>query len=173
MPVVSQAAFQERLDQVPVTSFAPGETVMAEGSTTGRLLVLRSGAVEVVKEGVTIARVSSPGAVLGEIAVLLDQPHSAEVRALQACEFHVADAATMLAGDPAVALHVAAVLARRLDLANRALVDIKRQLLAGESRRAIGRMVDQVGEMLHTADASLVYAGYPFDPLDAEASLPR
>jgi CRP-like cAMP-binding protein len=168
MALVSQDAFRQRLEQVPVVSYQPGETVIAEGSATGRLLVLRSGSVEVVKEGVPIARVSSPGAVLGEIAVLLDQAHSADVRTLEPSEFHVADARTMLASDPAVALHVAAILARRLDAANRALVEIKRQLLAGEPRRAIGRMVEQVQEMLHHTDASLAYAGYPFDPFAPE-----
>jgi hypothetical protein len=41
---------------------------------TGGLLFLKSGAVEVIKDGVQIASVSAPGAVFGE----LDQPHTAE-----------------------------------------------------------------------------------------------
>jgi CRP-like cAMP-binding protein len=45
---------------------------------TGGLLFLKSGAVEVIKDGVQIASVSAPGAVFGELAVLLDQPHTAE-----------------------------------------------------------------------------------------------
>jgi CRP-like cAMP-binding protein len=32
--------------------------------------------VEVVKDGVQIASVSAPGSVFGELAVLLDQPHT-------------------------------------------------------------------------------------------------
>jgi hypothetical protein len=43
--------------------------------------------VEVVKDGVQIANVSAPGAVLGEQAVLLDQPHCADVRTLEQSEF--------------------------------------------------------------------------------------
>jgi CRP/FNR family transcriptional regulator, cyclic AMP receptor protein len=43
------------------------------------LLFLRSGAVEVVKEGVRIANLSAPGSVFGEQATLLDQPHTADV----------------------------------------------------------------------------------------------
>jgi len=69
-------------------------------STTGRLLILKEGAVAVVKEGVEIARVTEPGAVFGELSALLDQPHTADVRALEASQFHVADAATTLRVDP-------------------------------------------------------------------------
>ena len=50
------------------------ETVLSAGSRTGKLLFLRSGAVEVVKDGVQIASVSAPGSVFGEQAVLLISP---------------------------------------------------------------------------------------------------
>jgi hypothetical protein len=50
-----------------------------------------------------------------------------------ASEFYVADAPAILAGDPTIALYVAAILARRLDAANRWLVAVKRQLQTGES----------------------------------------
>jgi CRP/FNR family cyclic AMP-dependent transcriptional regulator len=66
--------------------------VLSAASKTGRLLILKEGAVAVVKEGVEIARVAEPGAVFGELSVLLDQPHTADVRALEASQFHVADA---------------------------------------------------------------------------------
>jgi CRP/FNR family transcriptional regulator, cyclic AMP receptor protein len=128
------AAFAERLAGLSLVKCQTGETVLTAGSTTGRLLVLRSGAVEVVKDGVQIAKVSAPGSVFGELAVLLDQPHTADVRTLEQCEFHVADAPALLAGDPTVALYVAAILAQRLDGANRALIEVKRQLQAGEPR---------------------------------------
>jgi hypothetical protein len=44
-----------------------------------RLLILKEGAVAVVKEGVEIAEVAEPGAVFGGLSVLLDQPHTADV----------------------------------------------------------------------------------------------
>ena len=141
-----------------------GETVLTAGSADGRLLVLRSGAVEVVKDGVRIAEVSTPGSVFGELAALLDRSHTADVRTLEPSEFEVADA-TLLAGDSIVTLHVAAILARRLDSANRAVIELKRQLQAGESRRVIGKTVEKVQELLSSGgEASLVYAGYPYDP---------
>jgi hypothetical protein len=38
--------------------------------------------------------------VFGELSVLLDQPHTADVRALEASQFHVADAADILQSGP-------------------------------------------------------------------------
>jgi CRP/FNR family transcriptional regulator, cyclic AMP receptor protein len=159
------AAFEERLADLATVKYQAGDTVLTAGSTTGRLLVLRSGAVEVTKDGVQIANVSAPGSVFGELAVLLDQPHTADVRALEQSEFHVADAPALLAGDPTVALYVAAILAQRLDGANRALLEVKRQLQAGEPHSVIGRTVEKVEELLsYTGGANLAYAGYPYDP---------
>ena len=128
------------------------------------MLILRQGAVAVVKDGVEIAKVTEPGAVFGELSVLLDQPHTAEVRALEASQFHVADAATLLRVDPIALLYVATVLARRLDGANQALIELKRQLQVGEPPSVIGKTVEKMQGLLGASGASLVYAGYPYDP---------
>jgi len=98
--IPDMAVFQRRLATLPLATYQAGETVLSAASTTGRLLILKEGAVAVVKEGVEIARVTEPGAVFGELSVLLDQPHTADVRALEASQFHVADAATILRVDP-------------------------------------------------------------------------
>jgi CRP-like cAMP-binding protein len=129
-------------------TYHAGEDVLTAGSRTGKLLFLKSGAVEVTKDGVQIAKVSTPGAVFGELAALLDQSHTADVRTLEESEFLVADAPTLLAIDPAVALYVATILAHRLDSANRSLLDVKRQLRAGEPRSAIAKKVEKVEELL-------------------------
>jgi CRP/FNR family cyclic AMP-dependent transcriptional regulator len=157
------AGFESRLAALPVEKHPAREAVLSAGSKTGKLLFLRSGAVEVVKDGVQIARVSAPGSVFGEQAILLDQPHTADVRTLEQSEFYVADAPAMFAGDPTVALYVATILARRLDAANRSLIEVKRQLQADEPRNVIGRTVEKVEELL-SGDVSLIYAGYPYDP---------
>ena len=70
----------------------------------------------------------------GELSVLLDQPHTAHVRALETSQFLVADATTFLAQDPIAALYVATVLARRLDGANQVFIQLKSQLEAGRPR---------------------------------------
>src|SRR5437667_11364415 len=52
------AAFKKSLTSLPVSIFEPGETVLAAGSTTGQLFILRQGLVEVVRDGTQIATVS-------------------------------------------------------------------------------------------------------------------
>src|ERR1700731_2755735 len=115
--------WQSKLAALPLASYGAGETVFAEGTKTGRLLILKSGAVSVVKRGTKIAEVAEPGAVFGELSALLDQPHTADVRTLEKSEFHVADAATLLQ-DAAALLYVTMVLARRIDAANQGLLQL-------------------------------------------------
>src|SRR5262245_8899902 len=74
--IPDMAIFQRKLATLPLVTYRAGETVLSAASTTGRLLILKEGAVVVVKEGVEIARVTEPGAVFGELSVLLDQPHT-------------------------------------------------------------------------------------------------
>ena len=139
------ATLERRLAGLPVVKHGAREVVLTAGSKTGGLLFLRSGTVEVIKDGVQIASVNAPGSVFGEQAVLLDQPHTADVRTLEQSEFYVADAPAILAGDPTVALYVAAILARRLDAANRWLVAVKRHLQTGEPPSVIGKAIEQGG----------------------------
>ena len=139
---------ERRLARFPVVTHRAHDVVLTAGSKTGELLFLRSGAVAVVKDGVQIASVSAPGSVFGELAALLDQPHTADVRALEQSEFYVANAQATLAVNPTVALYVSAMLARRLDAANRSLIEVKHQLKAGEPPSVIGKAVEKVEELL-------------------------
>jgi CRP-like cAMP-binding protein len=151
MPLIPDAAtLQKHLAMLPTATYQPGEMVIAAGTTTGKLLLLRQGVVEVVREGTRIAKISESGSVLGELAVLLDRPHTADVRALERSEFNVADAATLLS-DPAATLYIAAILAARLDTANVALIEVKRQLETGKPRAAIAREIDKVTHLLSSS----------------------
>src|SRR5262249_60315694 len=115
------ATLEGRLAGLPVVKHRAREVVLTAGSKTGGLLFLRSGTVEVVKDGVQIASVNVPGSVFGEQAVLMDQPHTADVRTLVQSEFYVADAPAILAADPTVALYVTPHLAHGLAAPNRCL----------------------------------------------------
>ena len=156
------AVFQQRLAALPLATYQAGETVFAAGSKTGRLLILRKGAVAIVKEAVEIAKVAEPGAVFGELSALLDQPHTADVRTLETSQFHVADAASLLGQDPIALLYVAVVLARRLDGANQALIELKSQVQAGQPPSVIGKTVEKMEGLLGESGAGL-YAGDPYD----------
>src|SRR5262249_18486446 len=134
-----------------------------------RLLILKEGAVTVVKEGVEIAKLTEPGEVLGELSALLDQPHTAEVRALEDSQFHVASTAAPLMQDPIVLLYVASVLARRVDSANRTLIELNPQVQSGEPSSIAGKTVDRIEEVLGASGGNLVYGGYPYDPFTLNA----
>ena len=99
----------------------------------------------------------------GELSVLLDQPHTADVHALETSQFHVANATTLLTQNPVAVLYVATTLAHRLDGANQALIQLKHQLLTGEPHSVVAKTVSKMEGLLATS-ASLVYAGYPYDP---------
>lgn len=113
---------------LPLRDVAAGEVVLAEDGASGEMLVLAGGAVEVLKGDVQVAVVEEPGAFFGEMAVLLDRPHSATVRALEPSRFHVVAAPQrFLAEHPEVALGLARLLARRLHAMTTYLADIRRQ----------------------------------------------
>jgi CRP/FNR family transcriptional regulator, cyclic AMP receptor protein len=118
---------------------------MKQGSPSGRLLVLIQGKVEILRDNVRVAKASAPGAVFGEMSALLDCAHTASVRALIPSSFVIIENPRQFLGSSADAsLHVAKLLAGRLDSLTKYPVDVKEQY---EGHDHIG-MVDEVLEML-------------------------
>ena len=149
MPLVPDLATSKKsISSLAASTFNPGETVLAAGSTTGQLFILQTGLVEVVRDGVQIVTVSEPGAVFGELAVLLDKPHTADVRAIERSEFHVANASSLLTGDVAALLYVSTILAQRLDNANEVVVEIKRDLESGKRIGVVTKAMEKLQRLL-------------------------
>jgi CRP/FNR family transcriptional regulator, cyclic AMP receptor protein len=157
-PIHDSEAWQRSLAALPVESFDAGETVFAEGTKTGRLLILKSGAVGIMKGDIEFAQVAEPGAVFGELSALLDGPHSADVRTVQTSEFYVADAATLLQ-DPAALLYVTVELARRIDAANKALLQLKMMVEAGAAPSLVEKTIDRMQGLLSAIGAGYMQAG--------------
>ena len=146
-------AFEKTLSALPLATYQAGETVLSDGLKTGRLFILKSGEVAVLKNSAVLARDEQPGAVFGELAGLLDQPHAADVRALQDSQFHVADA-ELLEKDLIALLHVARILARRLVAANADLVELKNEIETGPSAGALRQVLANMEETLMVGGAS-------------------
>jgi CRP-like cAMP-binding protein len=142
------AAFEKFLAVLPLATYRAGETVLSAGLKTGRLLILKKGAVVVLRDSIEVARVDEPGAVLGEISALLDQPHAADVRALEDSQFYAADAA-LVATDSIALLHVARILAERLVATGADLVELKKQIQAGQSPSVLSKMLQKIDETLN------------------------
>lgn len=95
---------------------AAGMTLVEQGGRTGKLYVLRSGEVEVIRDGSFVLAIRTPGSIFGEMSVLLDIPHSATVKALSDVEVFVIDnALAMLEANPGWLLQIARLLAQRVN----------------------------------------------------------
>lgn len=140
---------------LPQRSFDTGAVLLAEGTRTDALHVLIDGEVEIVKGGTPIYATTEPGAVFGEISVLLDVPHTATVKALAPCQtYFVADAAGFLRTHRDLAYLLSRMLAKRLNSVTAYLADLKAQY---EDRSDHLGMVDEILD-------SLLHQQEEFDP---------
>ncbi len=137
----------ELVADYPRRRWAPGEMILEQGETSSLLLILIEGEVEVLRDEIRVARSAEPGAVFGEMSVLLGGPCTATVRALQSVEMAVVEQPeAFLRGSPAASLHVAVLLARRLDALNRYLIDVKYQY---EGHDHLSMVDDVLGTLMH------------------------
>ena len=149
-------------DDMEQRTLPAGHVFLHEGRRAGVLYVLIEGEVEVLKGEMAIVAVADPGAVFGEISVLLDAPHTATVRTVTECRFYVIEEPLeLLRRRPGIALDVARLLAERLHAMTTYLVDLKRQY--EDSSDHFG-MVDEVLETLGHAQRVGHVPGSDRDP---------
>jgi len=136
----------EVLDQ-PAVTFSPGELLITEGSKPPAIYFLDSGSVDIFKGDVRIARESKRGASFGEMALLLDIPATATVKASTECRcFAVFDGVAFLQKNPDVLFGISVQLAERLEAITRYVADLKVQFQRGSGSHF--EMVDSVVETL-------------------------
>ncbi|MEP7239528.1 MAG: cyclic nucleotide-binding domain-containing protein [Devosia sp.] len=118
----------------PLRALQPTEAVVHEGEAGGALYVLETGRLTVEREGVAIATIVEPGALIGEMSVLLGRPYTATVRAEVGSSIRVIDnAMTFLEHNPLVALFIATAVCERLDRTSALLVQMRHEA-GGNSR---------------------------------------
>jgi CRP/FNR family cyclic AMP-dependent transcriptional regulator len=69
----------------PPVKFGPGEMIFSEGDKGDKMYVIRSGEVEVERDG-KIVETLSDGGIFGEMALIDGSPRAASARAKTACE---------------------------------------------------------------------------------------
>ncbi|MDX1540546.1 MAG: cyclic nucleotide-binding domain-containing protein, partial [Geminicoccaceae bacterium] len=138
------------LENLPVETVEAGVRLFEQGTFSNRILILKEGALEVSQGGVRLGLVDEPGAILGELSVLLRRPHTADVRTIRRSTVHVADASTFFQNYPDVTLHLATGLARRLESANTRLLETRREP-GGEKTLRTTRMVETIRGSLRSA----------------------
>jgi CRP-like cAMP-binding protein len=142
---------------LPELTYADGVEVLTEGVRDGRLLVLTSGSAEVSRDGVPVSTIDQPGAIFGEVAVLLDSPATATVRSRGTSTFRVSDdPEAFFRESPAVAIAIASTLARRLDALTRYLADMRQQYAGGDGHLGL---VDVVLESLSVHQGAVADPG--------------
>lgn len=119
----------EHIASQPTRTLEPGETLLIEGEGHGDIHVLLMGELIIERGGVKLASLSNPGTVVGEMSVLLSRPATATVRAVRPTRIRsLAEAARLMAGDAELAMHIAALVAARLDATSSVVVDLSREL---------------------------------------------
>lgn len=132
---------------LPLVQYAPGATVVREQAVAGSLWVLVSGQLEVRKGDVVVTTVSKPGALIGEISLLLRSRYSATVVAVAPTVMHyAADGAAMLDSHPAVMRLVAEGLADRLSFVTTYLADLKHQYGDAPGLAMVGDVLRELAE---------------------------
>ncbi len=130
----------------PVRTLSKGDILLAEGPGSNTLFVLISGEIVVLRGETEVASASEPGAIFGEMSVLLDGPHTATVQAASAVRAHeISDARALLHERPQLGIYIARLLAERLRDATTYLADVKAQY--ADRTDHLG-MVDKVMEAL-------------------------
>ena len=146
---------------LPEVEFAAGDTIVNEGGVAGAIWVLIAGALQVRRGTVLVNTVTQPGALVGEISVLLNTQHSATVEATEPSRLrYAADGQAFLASDAAILTFVAVGLAERLNFVTTYLADLKHQY--GDAPGL--SMVPDVLQRLAQRQAGVVKPGSARDP---------
>lgn len=107
------------LMDVPVRTIPAGVSFLEEGTNGTNVFVLQEGEVRVTVGGREITFISERGAVLGEMAVLLDRPRGATVTTVaQSSFFVIDDLFSFLREDPELSRFLLRMLAQRIEEMN-------------------------------------------------------
>lgn len=133
---------------LPVRTIPAGEILLEADDRAAHMYVLAAGGVTIERDGVPFARIDAPGAIFGEMSVVLDQPASATVRASSDVVVHVIDEPrAFLLQHPEATLAVLRMTAARLDGLTRYLVDVKQQFAEQEGH--LGMVGDILDTLVH------------------------
>ena len=69
----------------PPATYSPGETIFTAGDKGDKMYVIRSGEVEIERDGKVVEKLG-PGGIFGEMALIDGAPRAATAKAKTACE---------------------------------------------------------------------------------------
>jgi CRP/FNR family cyclic AMP-dependent transcriptional regulator len=158
--MVDLLQLSSHLPEVEVDS---GHEIVREGERSGAIWILLSGELRVRRGTTVIDWIDRPGAVIGEMALLLDTVATASVEATEPTRLrHAANGEEFLA-DPMVTRLVAVGLADRLNLVTTYLVDVQDQYDDAPEmdmvREMLKRLMDRPNRASTTGSVQAQYSG--------------
>ena len=138
----------------------PGAVVVREGDDGGRIWILEHGALLVRKGGTPVNTIDQPGAIIGEVSVLLGIPSGATVEAMEPSRLRYASGGAAFLDNLDVLRLIAVGLAERLNYVTAYLADLKQQY--GDAPGLL--MVDAVLSRLAQRQNTPVRGGSARDP---------
>ena len=131
--------------KLDIVSFSPGEILLEEDKTTNLVYILISGRLEVSKKTIPVAVITEEGAIVGEMSVLLDIPHTALVKAATEVKaYRINNGADYFKSNAELSWHIAKILAQRLNASTTYLADITKQYANS------GNHLEMIGEVLES-----------------------
>ena len=146
--------------ELPVVEVEPWAVVVREGEDGGGIWVLEHGALQVRKGGTPVNTIDQPGAIIGEVSVLLGTLSGATVEAMEPSRLRYAAGGAAFLDNPEVLRLIAAGLAERLNYVTAYLADLKQQY--GDAPGLL--MVDAVLSRLAQRQNTPVRGGSARDP---------
>jgi CRP-like cAMP-binding protein len=94
------------------------ETIFKQGTHGDGFFILKSGALDVVKDGQVVTTLMTPGTIFGEIGHILDQPRTSSIVARSHCKVLRVTGESLesiVREHPAIASKIITTLAKRLE----------------------------------------------------------
>jgi len=132
---------------LPLARYRAGESVISAESKTARLLILKTGEVAILRDSIEIARVEEHGAVLGEISALLGLPPYSGRSGLKGLAVSCRRRSAAEEGPDDLAAR-RNDFAQRLLAADKGLVELTKQIEAGQSPSVLRKTLKKVEEIL-------------------------
>jgi CRP/FNR family transcriptional regulator, cyclic AMP receptor protein len=128
-----------------IVTFTQGAELLEEGRTTNLIYILIEGRLQIFKNTIPVAVITEPGAVVGEMSVLLDIPHTALVKAATEVKvYRIDNGADYFKSNAELSWYIAKVLAQRLNAATTYLADLTKQYSGS------GNHLEMVSEVLES-----------------------
>ncbi len=128
--------------------FKSGELLLTEGSKSGNVYILLEGKVDIIKGDMVINSVSDPGAIFGEMSVLLDLPHMASVKTVAPSKlYEFTNTTETIFNSDDISWQLATVLAGRLNNITNFLVDLKKR--STESEEQLGMVCEVLEKYIY------------------------